>query len=227
MQPPSYLLPRPAFELGPEKQAAFEDLYRSTRKSAEIVYTLPHPKWQFLSYLCDTKELVLHGSQVLDIAVVEPRKANDVRDYSNQSALYASTDGIWVIYFAIVDRRNHPGLSLFNSCLRARLSPDELSDPFYFFSISQFALAHKPWCDGMVYILPRTTFQREAALQVPDGEIVFPHWISYTPVESLAKLRVGPQDFPFLDRIHGHNDARLEQLYKSDPGGFPLEALES
>lgn len=115
MQAPSFYLPRPPFDLTPEKRDAFEQLFLSTPGGDWVSYGLPYPKWEYLSYLCETKELVLHGSQVLNIDEVEPRLANDIKAFSNQRAIYATTDGIWVIYFAIVDRQKYSPLSLFNS----------------------------------------------------------------------------------------------------------------
>ena len=50
----------------------------------------------------------MHGSQNLGIEVVEPRHARDIRAFSNQEAIYATTDGIWVIYFAILNRKLYP-----------------------------------------------------------------------------------------------------------------------
>ena len=105
MKAQDWLLPRPPFDMTPEKLRAFENLWQSRNEGGLIDYSLPHPKWQFLSHLCETKDLVLHGSQNCSIPIVEPRQANDIRAYSNQSAIYATTDGIWVIYFAILDRR--------------------------------------------------------------------------------------------------------------------------
>ncbi len=228
MKAPDWLLPRPPFDLSPEKQSAFEDLWQSTNKGASILYSLPYPKWQFLTYICDTKDLVLHGSQNRDISTVEPRQAIDIRAYSNQRAIYATTDGIWVIYFAILDRKKFPEMSLFNSCLCARISNDQFSDPMYFFSITHSVLLQKPWCEGMVYILPRQSFEREASQQIQGVEIVFPHWISSVPVEPAARLIVGLEDFPFLASIHGHNNGKLQQLAIADPNGYPWpEALES
>jgi hypothetical protein len=228
MKAPDWLLPRPPFDMSPEKQRAFEDLWKLKSKGDLIDYSLPYPKWQFLTHLCDTKELVLHGSQNHDIDIVEPRQANDIRAYSNQRAIYATTDGIWVIYFAILDRKKFPQLSLFNSCLRARISANQFSDPVYFFSITHSVLLKKPWCDGMVYILPRQSFEREASQQMQGVEIVFPHWISSVAAEPAAKLMVGPQDFPFLSRIHGHDNVKLNQLAMADPNGYPWsDALES
>jgi len=228
MKAPDFLLPRPPMDLSPEKQKAFDDLWQSTLEGGFIDYHLSYPKWQFLSYLCETRELVLHGSQNQLIDTVEPREANDMRAFSNQWAIYATTDGIWVIYFAILDRQRYRGLSLFNSCFQARVSANELSDPLYFFSITHSALIQKPWCEGAVYILPRQSFEREASQQVQGVEIIFPHWISSSPARPLGKLQVGPDDFPFLSQIHGHNDEKLVELATADPNGFPWpEALES
>lgn len=227
MQARDFLLPRPPLDLPPEKRRAFDDVWQAVSGGAFIDYQLPYPKWQFLSYICESRELVLHGSARKDIDTVQPRQANDIRAFSNQEAIYATTDGIWVIYFAILDRQGYPKLSLFNSCLQVRLSADELSDPLYFFSITHSVLVQEPWCEGAVYILPRQAFEREASQQVQGMEIIFPHWISTGPAHPLAKLQVGPDDFPFLSQIHGHNDEKLVQLATVRPDGFPWpEALE-
>ena len=114
MEAPTFLLPRPPFDLSPQRQKAFEDLWQSTRGGDIVDYRLPYPKWQYLSYLCETKELVLHGSQNQGIGIVEPRQANDKKAFSNQRAIYATTDGIWVIFFAILDRKKYPEMTLFN-----------------------------------------------------------------------------------------------------------------
>ena len=228
MEASPFLLPGPSFDLTPVKQTAFENLCQSTPTGSFVDYRLSYPKWQYLSYLCETRELVLHGSQSQGIGEVEPRQANDVKAFSNQRAIYATTDGIFVIYFAILDRWKYSEMSLFNSCLRARVSSEQFSDPMYFFSITHSVLLQEPWCEGMIYILPRQSFKQEVVQQMQGVEIVFPHWVSTSPANPIAKLHVGPQDFPFLAQIHGHNDEKLVQLYTANPGGFPWpEALES
>jgi hypothetical protein len=119
-------------------------------------------------------------------------------------------------------------MTLFNSCLRVRVSADQLSNPMYFFSITYSVLLRKPWCEGMIYVLPRQSFEREPSQQVQGVEIVVPHWISALPADPVAKLHVGPLDFPFLAQIHGHNDEKLIHLATANPSGFPWpEALES
>jgi len=228
MQAPDWLLPRPEFELSPAKQQAFEDLWRSSCPGSWIPYTLPYPKWQFLTYLCEAQALVLHGSQNRAIGSVEPRQANDIRTYSNQRAIYATTDGIWVIYFAILDRLRYPEMSLFNTCFRVQDPAGALSAPLYFFSITQAALIQRPWGEGAIYILSRQQFEQEAPQNLQGVDIIFPHWISRHPAPPLAKLTVGPEDFPFLAQIHGHNNEKLRHLATSDPQGYPwLNALES
>ena len=73
MEASSLLLPSPPFDLTSPQQIAFEDLYQSTHKGGLVDYRLPYPKWQYLSYLCETRELVLHGSQNQSIDQVQPR----------------------------------------------------------------------------------------------------------------------------------------------------------
>jgi hypothetical protein len=60
-------------------------------------------------------------------------------------------------------------------------------------------------------------------------EIVFPHWVGSQLVKPVAKLLVEPADFPFLDKIHGHNDEKLNHLASANPNGFLewMDALES
>ena len=226
MRAADYLLPRPPLEPTREKLSAFEQAWRSRPADGRLDYRLVHPKWQFLSYLCEAHELVLHGSQNHGIGTVEARQALDARAFSSQRAIYATTDGIWVIFFAILDRLGHPEMSLFNSCLQAGVTADRLSDPLYFFSVTHLALVQQPWCEGTVYVLPRARFRREAPQRAQGHDVVFPHWICTEPVEPVARLRVGPQDFPFLDRVHGHDDHLLQRLAAADPNGFPWpEAL--
>jgi len=220
-----YFLLQPPFELSPAQGDEFAVLFASTPPGEWIDYRLAAPKWQFLSWLCQARKLVLHGSQNMGLEIVEPRKALDIRAFSAQDAIYATTDGIWVIYFAIIDRKNFK-LSLFNSCLDVHLSPEQVLGPLYFFSVTHSALIQNPWRPGAIYILPREAFEREPAQQIMGAEVVFPHWISPKAARPVAKLRVEPQDFPFLAQVHGHDDEKIDRLAATDPNGFPWpEAL--
>jgi hypothetical protein len=224
MQALDFLHPQPDFDLSAEKKHAFDALFDATPSGAQVDYQLAHPKWQFLSYLCQSRNLVLHGSQNMGFGEVEPRKANDIKAFSDQDAIYATTDGIWVIFFAIIDRKKFGQLSLLNSCLEIHVHPDQRIGPLYFFSITHSAYLQAPWCDGMVYILPRNDFEQEPPQQMLGAEISFPHWVCHQPARPVAKLLVQPQDFPFLANIHAHDDKLLSQLAAADPNGFPWPA---
>src|SRR2546423_8324136 len=120
MVTPSYFLPRPLAPLDDATIAAFERLFAEAvapGRGSPIDYTLPYPTWQFLCYLGDRKNIVLHGSGNPDIVEFEPRKATDVDAFGDRQAVYASSDGIWAMFFAIVDR-DRPLTSLVNSCSR-------------------------------------------------------------------------------------------------------------
>jgi hypothetical protein len=221
MQTLDYLLPQPPFDLPFEKQLAFNGLIQATPAGAWLDYRLPYPKWQFLTYLCQTRPVVLHGSMNTAIAVVEPRAAQDIKAFSAQEAIYATTDGIFGVYFAMIDRQRFQPLSLFETCLSIKTTAGETLGPLYFFSITRSALLQEPWCEGAVYILPDQNFEQDPTLAIAGAQIVLAQCASQHTAVPLAKLRVGPQDFPFLSQIHGHDDVILNRLAAADPNGFP------
>src|ERR1700712_3847146 len=117
---PYYYLPRPPMGLSAEDLAAFDQLYKDAVESGPdtaINYTLDLPKWQFLCYLSDTHGILLHGSGNPNIAEFEARQSNDVGEFGNRQAVYAASDGIWPMYFAIANREG-PVTSLANACVR-------------------------------------------------------------------------------------------------------------
>jgi hypothetical protein len=65
---------------------------------------------------------------------------------------------------------------------------------YYYFAISRDPDDPDSWTDGTVYLPPRATFRRLR------GE----EWLSEAPVRPVARLRVAPDDFPFL-----HSTARI------------------
>lgn len=223
MDRPWWLLPQPPFNQTTEMLTAFEHVFSDLRTEPggqSIVYQLSYPKWQFLSYIGQAKDVVLHGSFRPDINKIEPRQANDIRAFSAQRAIYATTDGIWAIFFAILDRQRYP-MGLHNTCLQIRDGSDQFSEPLYFFSITRSALDQQPWCNGAVYILPRESFEQEPVLKIEGAEILVPHWVGKKPIRPVSRLIVGPADFPFLGQIRGHDDQRLLERARADPNSFP------
>ncbi len=222
MRPPAYFLPQPPASWEPDILDSFERLYKEAVEEGTgraIEYALSAPKWQFLCYLCDHKPILLHGSGNPEIQEFEPRKANDVSEFGDRRAVYAASDGIWAMFFAIVDRERQV-TSLTNSCFRV-VGPGEESGRYYFFSINEDALPHEPWRSGTVYLLPRAWFEQEPNLQYRGMEIEVDHWASPVAVRPLAKLAVEPADFPFLSQILPHDPQAIRERATKDPDGFP------
>jgi hypothetical protein len=107
------------------------------------------------------------------------------------SILVAASDGIWPMFFAILDRKPYP-FSVNNGCRR------EPGGKVYYFLTS--TLRDQPWTEGMMYILPRTSFEQRVDA---DGNPT-DQWLSRSPVRPLLKLSVVPADFPFLQDVQYH-----------------------
>jgi len=220
---PSYWLPRPTLPLDAATRAGFERLYAEAvapGTGAAIAYYQAAPKWQFLAYLADEHGLMLHGSGQPDVAEFEPRQSNDTEAFGAQRAVYAAADGLWPMYFAILDRDRYP-MNLVNGCIRVAVGDGRPGEPYYFFSISQSARLRAPWRDGFVYLLPAAGFMRQAPLHLGGLVVHLPQVASLAPVKPLAKLAIRPADFPFLDQIRGHDDQALAARAAADPDGFP------
>jgi hypothetical protein len=167
---------------------AFERLVRAVDEAdcAEIDYDAAAPKHAFLRYLAERRPVLFHGTGDGTIEQFEPQRQTD---YDNEwtNAVFATDDPIWPIFFAAVNRP--VARSLINACSR------RYGESHYYFSIGADPKSADAWRTGWIYVLPRETFRLH-----PSG----PEWLSPVPVRPLARLRVGPEDFPFLDDVVEH-----------------------
>jgi hypothetical protein len=195
-------LPAPAIDWNEEKLRLFARLYAGLIQSgpaAPFNFQAPSPKYEFFCYLVEHQGLLLHGSNNPDIMRFEPRPQTDYLG-RNVEAVFATPDGIWPIFFAIIDRANYRG-SLRNACVW-KTDEQGVQHKMYFFSINETQLAKNPWTQGTIYFLPREGFQ-----QVVDYEgKPLEEWACPHEVVPLGKVRVSPQDFPFLGQVEGHTD---------------------
>lgn len=216
-----YLLPRPPLDTRPETLAAFSRLYEETvapGSGAPINYTLDVPRWQFLYWLCDTQDVLLHGSGDPAIREFEPRQSNDITEFGNRKAVYAASDGLWPMYFAIVNREMVQSLN--NACFRVVAPDGSVGEPLYFFSV-EADLSQAPWRAGTVYILPRAGFEPQPRGEYQGVQLEVAQWASPEPVRPRARLAVSPEDFPFLAQIRSHDMAVLRARAERNPEGFP------
>ena len=222
MMLPDYWLTRPSVNFDERVQDAFDELLNRTLSIGAcptIEFTLPWPKWQFLCYLADHHNIAMHGSGNPDIGLFEPRQSNDLNEFGSQKAVYAASDGLWAMFFAIVDRGRV--MSVTNACVRLADETGTIHGPYYVFSVSQSALSSQPWRTGTVYLLPRSTFTVQSPIAFGSNQVHIAQLSSFVAVEPLAKLTVTPADFPFLMQIRGHDDERLQEYATALQTGAP------
>jgi hypothetical protein len=205
--------PAPVLTLDSQKIEAFESLFLQTRRlgpGAVIDYNITYPKHEFLRYLVNRKQILLHGSNYPDLNVLSPvRLSTDTRAAMNKESVFAAADGILPMFFAILDRENYVG-SWSNGAYRL---PDVtgVATNHYFFSLNEEMLQLSPFRDGWVYLLPRDKFK----LAAHGHGVVLEEWISEESVQVLARLSISPEDFPLLDAIWGHDEIELALLTKT------------
>ena len=219
---PDYWLTRPGVNFDKRTQTAFDELLNTAFSIGEcpmIEYSLPWPKWQFLCHLADHHNIALHGSGNPNIALFEPRQSNDLNEFGNQKAIYAASDGLWAMFFAIVDRERVTSIT--NACVRLADEAGTLHGPYYVFSVSQSAIPIRPWRTGTVYLLPRSTFTLQPPMSFGSNQVHIAQLASFVPVQPVAKLTVIPEDFPFLMQIRGHDDQRLQEYATALQTGAP------
>lgn len=223
MQLPDYWLQRPGPAPTDDTRRAFDRLLDTTLAQGDnplIDYTLPAPKWQFLCHAAERRDLALHGSGNAEISLFEPRQSNDLNEFGNQQAVYAASDGLWPMFFAIVDRVQY-NMTITNACVQLTDPAGNVSGPFYFFSMSAAALAQRAWRTGTVYLLPRATFAAQPPAALGETQVHIAQLASLAPVVPLARLTIAPADFPFLHQIRGHDDARLQEYATALQTGAP------
>lgn len=208
--------PGPPLTLDSKKFEAFESLFLEARRlspAAFIDYNIPYPKHEFLRYLVERKEILLHGSNYSNVKVLMPVLfTSDVKEATNNQLVFAAADAILAMFFAILDRRvTNLQLTCFKKYVGTMSNgsyqlPDAtgVRTSHYFFSINEERLKLRPFRSGTVYLLPKDKFKPAAEGQ----DVLLDEWISWEPVEVLAKLSVSPEDFPLLDNVWGHNEIR-------------------
>ncbi len=217
-----YWLSRPVYPIDEDLRKAFDavlDKALDNGTNAPIDFPLVTPKWLFLCYAAEQRGLALHGSANPDIRVFEPRQPQDLNDFGAQLAVYAASDGIWPMYFAIVDRTRCSTLT--NACVRVEFPDGFMSQPYYLFSLDRRALRQHPYCNGYVYLLPRDTFVDEPPFPFGEVNVHSAQLASNVPVKPFARLAVSPEDFPFLSQMMAHEDERLQEYANAMISGLP------
>ncbi len=176
-----------------------------------LTYTLPYPKHEFLRYLAAQDLFIFHGSPKADIAEFSTRRTsmelNDKSGRGNVQGIYGTHDGLWPLFFAVVDRDKITGSIRNGVQFYQNDAGDEVG--VYHFSINREWLNKEPWRSGTLYVLPRQTFRQ---MPMTAGGGLSNEWVSEVPVRPLVRIAVEPEDFPFLAQVGGHDDSALTNL---------------
>jgi len=176
--------------------------------------------WQFLCGLAERREIAFHGTGDANIESFEPREPIDYAPFGQQKAVFATTDPIWAMFYAIVDRERHR-LTLNNGCILLTDAEGRRGLPYYYFSITGGALQEQPWRAGYVYLLPAETFVAQPAGMYAGHAARIPQLASPVAVTPFARLQVSPADFPFFAQIRGHEDDRLAEYAQAVMAAAP------
>jgi len=164
-----------------------------------ISYNLSFPKAEFLNYVCDWRGFVIHGSPVRDLEILQPiRIGHDDNDFGNRRQIFCSPDAMWAMWFAILDKSKY-NLTR-NGGVRVGSGSQRVK--YYHFELPKQNKENNPFTEGMLYIARAQDFPDKRPypmLDWFDGEIE--EWGSTRPVTPVARLRVSPRDFPYLDQV--------------------------
>lgn len=222
MSPPSalpdYWLERPPFELDGAARTAVDEFLAAADGDgagfvdADRLLDDRHDvtRWKFLCGVAERREVAFHGTGDPGITRFEPRRPIDFAPFGDRQAVFATSDPIWAMFYAIVDRERYD-LTLNNGCIAVLDEDGRRGPPHYYFSVSRRALADRPWRTGHVYFLPGETFVEQPPGPYGGHTARVPQLASALPVEPFARVRVAPADFPFLAAIRGHEDERLAE----------------
>ena len=213
---PEYWLVRPGFDVDPRRlefELALDDALREGVGQAPGA-----PVWAWLTWLCEEQGFVAHGTGQADIALFEPRQSNDIGWFGNRKAVYASSDAVWAMFFAVMNRPTVP-MRIVNSAISVWQGGKR--EHRYFFGASGAALARPgAFRNGWVYLLPDVGFEVEPA----DSSLGFVfeshHLACLESVRPAFRVPVSPTDFPYLDRIHAYDEDELAACI-AKPDGFP------
>lgn len=163
---------------------------------------------RFVQWLMLEERVIFHGSNNRDLSEMTPiRRSMEIMNLAgrgNLGSVYGTHDGLWSMFFAVVDRDRLRG-SIRNGVDRHFGRSDEWVD-LYHFSVHHEMLGQRPFTTGALYLMPRDRFER---VPLYPGGPPSNEWACSKAVVPHGRLIVRPEDFPFLDDIGGHDDGPL------------------
>lgn len=100
------------------------------------------PKYKFIQYISETRNVLLHGSNNKSIQRFEPRKQT-LFNGNSAEAVFASNDGIWPVFYAVLDKKQ-----VVYNIRNGSLSIKTKIRKFHFYSLDRLTTIKNPWTSG-------------------------------------------------------------------------------
>ncbi len=169
----------------------------------------PGPLASYLPWLAAHRPVLFHGSKRGALTELSTtRESRDATAFGDQTAVFASDDPVWALFFAVV-RRGEGVTSLRNGAVSIVDRPAERR---YFMSINDDVPAGQECSDGWLYVVPRNGFVLEPARF---GVLYTSHWVATVPVVPLGRFAVTPADFPLPITRHARDDSVIRTLWQA------------
>lgn len=185
-----------------KKRTTFEHLFDSAQQRGSntlIDNDLPYPKSDFLNYLCDWRGFVMHGSPLHDLEILKPvRKSRDNNEFGNRQQIFGSPDAIWAMWFAILDKSKYHLTN--NGCVRVGRDLQRIK--YYHFELPKSNKENNPFTEGMLYVTRVGDFPDRRPFPLLDHfNAGVEEWGSTNSITPLARIKVKPEDFPYLGQV--------------------------
>lgn len=184
----------------------FDEMYEkyiSTGDGNYFSYNSKYPLFLFLNYIIENKNVLVHGSNNSFIDDFEPRDST-LFNGKPIKAVFASSDGIWSLFFAVKNRKGYVG-SIRNLCFTVPTIKG--IKRYYFFSTNHDHVG-ETWTNGTIYIFSKDLFKQGG---------IRDEWVCEEKIRPLAKVSVTPNAFPLIDKvsIHRETDSLAKTILKA------------
>jgi hypothetical protein len=165
-----------------------------------IDYHSNFPKYRFIQYISETRNVLLHGSNHQHIEQFEPR-LQTLYDGKWTEAVFATKDGIWPVFYAILNRSK-----VLKNFRNGSIRHTRTKRNYHFYSLDNLSDQDDIWLPGTIYFLEDKTFSGAAG-----SMLSFNEWTSLVAVKPITRLDVDPSDFYYMNQvsIHHHQESMI------------------
>lgn len=170
-------------------------------------------KWVFLEYVLHFRHILLVGSNEANVERLAPLRLSSNLDGWNRPRYFAFASSIEAIFHAVLDSSRLTSLDCPTQCTVSLPFTGINEQPKQFYiGLDYRALPEGLWRHGTVYLY--------RAFDFPGDYIDRPFWTE-EPIRPLARLNVGPLDWPMLGHVSGIDLVSQTKRQWDTYAGFP------